>query len=227
MFFDIKPILKDEPVDWDSLPIPEPNFPIFKTKETKKRASKKVNPLILRSKTPIKSKSTVNRGDMLYICDIREFSDINLYLDKLEEVRGIDAHRYLPERLVFKYKGGREIIWPLHRILLESQFVLIKVYYLFKKNFGYNVTARRLVLNKIEELRSNRAKDALPKTLLIPFIGKRVHLRPYWLMEFRDEKGVRRFFRLEDQLSISSNETLLEMQEMVDLLEADELEFHR
>ena len=46
-------------------------------------------------------------------------------------------------------------------------------------------------------------------------------------MEFMDDKGVRRFFRLDDQLSISSNETLLEMQEMLDLSEADELEFHR
>ena len=89
------------------------------------------------------------------------------------------------------------------------------------------MTSRRLVLKKIEEMRSNRAKDALPKTLSIPFTVKRVHLRPYWLMEFRDEKGVRRFFRLEDQLSISSNETLLEMQGMLDLSEADELEFHR
>ena len=105
--------------------------------------------------------------------------------------------------------------------------MLIKIYSSFKKNFGYHVTARRLVLKKIEELRSNRAKDALPKTLSIPFTGKRVHLRPYLLMEFRDEKGVRRFFRLEDQLIISSNETLLEMQGMLDLSEADELEFHR
>ena len=46
-------------------------------------------------------------------------------------------------------------------------------------------------------------------------------------MEFMDDKGVRRFFRLEDQLSISSNETLLEMQEKLDLSESDELEFHR
>ena len=102
----------------DSLPIPELNFPIFKTKKTKTRASKKVKPVILKSKTLVKSISTVNKGDMLYICDIKEFSDINLYLDELEEVRGIDAHRHLPERLVFKYKGGKEIIWPLHRILL-------------------------------------------------------------------------------------------------------------
>ncbi|KAL8099250.1 hypothetical protein AgCh_031785 [Apium graveolens] len=161
-----EPIIpKDEPVDWNSLPVPKLNLLIFnKPKKTKTRASQKVKLVTLRSKTLTKSQSTVNKGDL---------------------------------------------------ILLESQYVLIKIYSSFKKNFGYNVTTRRLVLKKIEELRSNKAKDALPKTLTIPFTGKRVHLRPYWLMEFRDEKGVRRFFRLEDQLSISSNETLLEMQEML------------
>ena len=80
---------------------------------------------------------------------------------------------------MFKYKGVREIQWPLHRILQESQAVLIKVYSSFKKNFGFNVTARRLVLKKIEELRSIRAKDALPKTLIIPYTWRKVHLRPY------------------------------------------------
>ena len=66
---------------------------------------------------------------------------------------------------------------------------MIKVYSSFKKNFGFNVTARRLVLKKIEELRSIRAKDALPKTLTIPYIGSRVHLRPYWLMELNEMKS--------------------------------------
>ena len=112
------------------------------------------------------------------------------------------------------------------QILQESQSVLIKVFSSFKKNFGFNITARKLVLKKIEDLRSNKAKNALPRTLTIPFTGSRVHLRPYWLMEFIDEKGVRRFFRLDDQLSISSNETLLEMQEKLDLSDAEELEFH-
>ena len=76
----------------------------------------------------------------MYFCDIKEFSDLNLYLDELDEVRSIDTYRNLPERLVFKYKGGKEIVWPLHRILQESQAVLIKVYSSFKKNFGFNIT---------------------------------------------------------------------------------------
>ena len=224
-----EPIIpKDEPIDWDSLLIPELNLPHFmKPKKTKTRAVKKVKPSTLRSKSLTKAQTKVNKGDIMYICDIKEFSDLNLYLDELEELRGIYAYRNLPERLVFKYKAGKEMTWPLHRILQESQTILIKVYSSFKKNFGFNVTARRLVLKKIEELRSIRAKDALPKTLTIPYTGSRVHLRPHWLMEFMDDKGIRRFFRLEDQLSISSNETLLEMQEMLDLSEAYELEFHR
>ncbi|KAL8154666.1 hypothetical protein AgCh_000134 [Apium graveolens] len=166
----------------------------MKAKKTKTRAVKKVMPSTLRSKSLTKAQTKVNKGDIMYICDIKEFLYLNLYLDELEEIRGIDAYRNLPERL---------------------------------KKFGFNVIARRLVLKKIKELRSIRAKDALPKTLTIPYTRSRVHLRPYWLMEFMDDKGVRRFFRLEDQLSISSNETLLEMQGMLNLSESDELEFHR
>ena len=46
-------------------------------------------------------------------------------------------------------------------------------------------------------------------------------------MEFRDNKGVRRFFRLEDQLKIASNETLKEMQSKLDINVEDEAEFFR
>ncbi|KAL8089554.1 hypothetical protein AgCh_039139 [Apium graveolens] len=172
---------KDEPIEWENIPIPDFNLPILsKPKRTKSRAVKKVKLSPLKSKSLVKAQSKANKGDYLYLCDIKEFSYLNLYLDDLDE-----------------------------------------------KNFGFNVTARRVVLKKIEELRSVRAKDALPKTLIIPYTGRRVHLRLYWLMEFMDDKGVRRFFRLEDQLSISSNETLLEMQEKLNLSEFDELEFHR
>ncbi|KAL8116684.1 hypothetical protein AgCh_023009 [Apium graveolens] len=46
-------------------------------------------------------------------------------------------------------------------------------------------------------------------------------------MEFRDNKGVRRFFRIEDQLKISSNETLKDMQSKLDINEEDDAEFYR
>ena len=46
-------------------------------------------------------------------------------------------------------------------------------------------------------------------------------------MEFRDDKGARRFFRLEDQLKISSNETLREMQTKLDIKVEEEAESYR
>ena len=46
-------------------------------------------------------------------------------------------------------------------------------------------------------------------------------------MEFRDNKGVRRFFKIEDQLKIASKETLKDMQSKLDINEEDEVEFYR
>ena len=76
-------------------------------------------------------------------------------------------------------------------------------------------------------MNNKRNPNALPRVLTIHFPGDRVHLRPYWIMEFKDEKCIRRFFRLEDQLKISSNETLMEMQEMLDQTNEDKYEFYR
>ncbi|KAL8088859.1 hypothetical protein AgCh_038574 [Apium graveolens] len=90
---------KDEPVEWENIQIPDFYLPILnKPRRTKSRAVKKVKLSPLKSKSLVKAQSKVN---------------------ELDEVRGIDAYRNLPERLVFKYKGGKEIQWPLHRILQE------------------------------------------------------------------------------------------------------------
>ena len=107
---------KDEPIDWDNLPMPSFNFSI----PTKKRKTRKPKPTLAPRKNISKPKPTVNKDDMMYICDIKEFTDINLYLDELDEVRGIFGNNKLPERLVFRYKGNVERIWPLQRILKES-----------------------------------------------------------------------------------------------------------
>ena len=73
----------------------------------------------------------------MYICDIKEFSELNLFLDELEEVRGIDAHKQLPERLVFRYKANVERTWPLQRILNEGYSTLIRVHSAMKKETGF------------------------------------------------------------------------------------------
>ena len=73
---------KDEPIEWENIPIPDFNLPILsKPKRTKSRAVKKVKLSPLKSKSIVKAQPKVNKGDYLYLCDIKEFSDLNLYLD--------------------------------------------------------------------------------------------------------------------------------------------------
>ena len=92
-------------------------------------------------------------------------------------------------------------IWPFQKVLNEGYNVLVKVFLVMKKDFGFTKTAKTEILNKITKIRQSwRGSDALPRTLIIPKDGNRVHKKPHWLMEFRDAKGVRRFFRIEDQL---------------------------
>ncbi|KAL8124021.1 hypothetical protein AgCh_011867 [Apium graveolens] len=115
---------KEEPKPTQSTTTNQPTMPIIVQVEIKSKASSKPKP-------------TVNKGDQQFIYDIKEFSDINLYLDELDEVRGIDAYNRLPERLVFRYKGGKEMTWPLHRILNEGYTVLVKLFSSIKKDFGF------------------------------------------------------------------------------------------
>ena len=129
---------------------------------------------------------------------------------------------------MFKYRGNAERTRPLQRILKEGYSVLTKVFSAMKKDSGFTKISKSKILRKITEItKSWREPNALPRTLNVPANGDTVHLSPYWMMEFRDMKGVRRFFRLEDQLKISSNETLIEMQEKLDNNAENESEFYR
>ena len=72
-------IPKVEPIDWESLPIRELNIPIpITSKRRKNTTTKPIKFAPFQSKTLSKSKPTVNKGDQLFICDIKEFSYINL-----------------------------------------------------------------------------------------------------------------------------------------------------
>jgi len=129
---------------------------------------------------------------------------------------------------VFKYKGSEERTWPLQRILNEGYSTLVRVYSAIKRDSGFTRTVKTEILNKIASIRKTWwESNSLPRTLLIPEHGITIHKSPHWLMEFRDNKGVRRFFRLEDQLKIASNETLKDMQSKLDISEEDEAEFYR
>ncbi|KAL8157305.1 hypothetical protein AgCh_002124 [Apium graveolens] len=55
-------VLKVEPIDWDSLPLPDLNLPIFaKQKKTKERVVKTVKPTKLKSTQVAKPKPTINK----------------------------------------------------------------------------------------------------------------------------------------------------------------------
>ncbi|KAK1401562.1 hypothetical protein POM88_001167 [Heracleum sosnowskyi] len=139
----------------------------------------------------------------MYIADIREESSLHLDIDNLVEVRGIAASQKLPERLVFVFKGGREQVWPLYRILGEDYQTLPSVFRCW---------------NKLE---------ALPRILRVPSTGKKIHLQPCWMMEFKDKDNYRRFFGMEDQLDKASNQTLKFMQSMLGDQDEEEKIFYR
>lgn len=65
----------------------------------------------------------------MYLADIDEYSDINLYLYEIHEVVSLDATTRLHEGLVFNYKGGSSKQWPLHHILKEGFKTLLMVYF--------------------------------------------------------------------------------------------------
>ena len=226
-----EPIIpKEEPIDWDTIKLPTflTTLPLPKKQKRKPKSTPPITSKKFTQKQKPKPKSPISKDDYVHICDIKEISDIELYLDELEDVRGIAAYRQLPERLVFRYKGAGERTWPLHRILDEGYSTLIRVFSAIQKDSGFTRTAKTEILNKIANIRKTwREPNALPRTLLIQEREMKIHKSPHWLMEFRDDKGVRRFFRLEDQLKIASNETLKEMQSKLDISVEDEAEFFR
>ncbi|KAL8145899.1 hypothetical protein AgCh_003872 [Apium graveolens] len=195
-------IPKEEPIDWDTIKLPTFLTSSPPSKKQKRRIKSTPSRASIKFTQKPKPKPQASKDDYVHICDIKEFSDIELYLDELEEVRGIAAYRQLPERLV--------------------------VYSAIQRDSGFTRTAKTEILNKIANIRKTwREPNTFPRTLLIQERGITIHKSPHWLMEFRDNKGVRRFFRIEDQLKIASNETLKDMQSKLDINEEDEAEFYR
>ncbi|KAK1360661.1 hypothetical protein POM88_045135 [Heracleum sosnowskyi] len=69
--------------------------------------------------------------------------------------------------------------------------------------------------------------EALPRMLRVPSTGKKIHLQPYWMMEFKAKDNYRRFFRMEDQLDKAYNKTLKFMQSMLGDQDEEENIFYR
>lgn len=67
-----------------------------------------------------------------------------------------------------------------------------------KSIVGYTSLAKLEILNKITQIRRSwNDEEALPRKLNIPFTEKKFYLQPYWIMEFRDHDGFRRFFKFQ------------------------------
>ena len=99
-FFEEPIIPKEEPIDFDNIPVP-----VFLVKETVKRKPKgkiKARKLVNAPKPP---KEPENKDDYLYITNIEEFSDLDLQLEDIHEVRAIDQTSRIPERLVHAIYG--------------------------------------------------------------------------------------------------------------------------
>ncbi|KAK1384419.1 hypothetical protein POM88_022154 [Heracleum sosnowskyi] len=216
---------KEEPFEFDEAYFPKFLLEKDQPMKTKKR-SVKAKPVLVRK--PQSQKPPANPEDCMYIADIREESSLHLDLDNLVEVRGIAASQKLPERLVFIFKGGSEQVWPLYRILGEDYQTLLSVFRCLKKDFGFTKTAKSEVVSKICQIKASWNKpEALPRILRVPSTGKKIHLQPYWMMEFKDKDNCRRFFRMEDQLEKASNQTLKLMQSKLGDQDEEEKIFYR
>ncbi|KAK1383848.1 hypothetical protein POM88_021583 [Heracleum sosnowskyi] len=216
---------KEEPIEFDEANFPKFLFEMDPKKKSKQRATK-AKPFLIRR--PQAEKPYTNPEDCMYIADIREESSLHLDLDNLVEVRGIAASQKLPERLVFIFKGGREQVWPLYRVLGEDYQTLLTVFRCLKKDFGFTKTAKSEVVSKICQIKASWNKpEALPRMLRVPSTGKKIHLQPYRMMEFKDKDNCRRFFRMEDQLDKASNQTLKFMQSKLGDQDEEEKIFYR
>ncbi|KAK1383944.1 hypothetical protein POM88_021679 [Heracleum sosnowskyi] len=165
--FHDQPIMpKEEPLEFDEAYFPKFLFEKDQSIKTKKRVVK-AKPVFVRKPQP--QKPPANPEDCMYIADIREESRLHLDIDNLVEVRDIAASQKLPERLVFIFKGGREQVWPLYRILGEDYQTLLLVFRCLKKDFGFTKTAKSEVVSKICQIKAIWNKpEALPRILRVP-----------------------------------------------------------
>ena len=80
-----------------------------------------------------------------------------------------------------------------------------------KNSFAQGI--RSEILNKIEEVRKKwNESSELPLRLSLPNTGSSIFNQPSRLMTFRDDQGIKRFFRLRDHAKNANIDTLRAMQ---------------
>ena len=74
--------------------------------------------------------------------------------------------------------------------------------------------------------REKDTSEDLPTRMIVPNpTNKKIHFEPFYMMEFRDAQGQRRFFRMEDNLNIATNKDLRTLQTYLDDKVEDEHRF--
>ena len=120
---------------------------------------------------------------------------------KIEKVISINARagtKRLPERLAFEMEDGRRVVWPVYTVLIQDYKTLVMVYNKINKKPVLGRHLANEVQQQICKIRRDKAvDDDLPTRMIVPnSTGKKIHFEPFYMMEFRDETGQRRFFRM-------------------------------
>ena len=75
-------------------------------------------------------------------------------------------------------------------------------------------------------VREKASAEDLPTRMIVPNLtNKKIHFEPFYMIEFRDAQGLRRFFRMQDILKIAKNEDLRTLQTYLDDRVEDENRF--
>ena len=104
---------------------------------------------------------------------------------------------------------------------------MILVYNMIRKDHVLGRQVVNDVQQKICQIRKDKASNEdFPTRMIVPNPkGKKIHFEPFYMMEFRDAQGQRRFSIMEDNLKTASNEDLKTLQLYLDDNDEDEYRF--
>ena len=141
-------------------------------------------------------------------------------------VKALTRTKRFPERLEFHYSSGSRIPWPHQRILDQDYHILRSVYVELDTKTSFSQGIRSEILKKIEDIRRkwNESSD-LPVRLSLPNTGSCIFNHPSRLMTFRDDQGIKRFFRLRDHAKNAYIDILRAMQKKLESKITEEAKF--
>lgn len=143
------------------------------------------------------------------LANIEETAWVSLRLSDLVEARGVEPTDTQPAKISLIYNNGLEIAVDMERILNLSFSCINRISQCMIRTNGYTLEAKSEQQISLLAIRQAwTAEGRFLRRIMLPVTGRKIHDEPHWMMEFRDEQGRRRFFRLEDQLKITSNDYL-------------------